>query len=418
MRANTWRDAARVTRSRSLLASLPVEARVVLQLGDDAPHRWQAEGALPEHIDWTRMVALAADANMVSLLSDGIAPPIGDPSEVHDQIRSLAMTAEFRQARLADLLASVLSRLGAAGIDVVPLKGAALAIATYRSFGERPMGDIDLLVRRGDAERARQEMLGAGWETEPGLAGASYEHHHHLPPLLDPGGSGVALELHTDLFPTGHPFEPLRRLLWSGAERVEWQGRPVHVPRPAHHLVYVALHLAWSHQMGFGGVRALRDMRTLIERHAPDWDGVCQVATTVRGGSGCYWTLRLARHLAGAEVPKAVLARLRPPGPEALHKALERHFAHQLFPLPSRCPSISIGRAAWRLAMRPGWSGHGRTRPWDHAADFHDGGHPPGLGARVTGHLRDRSRWHLYLRALLGAAGPRMGAGDRRPVHR
>jgi hypothetical protein len=68
-----------------------------------------------------------------------------------------------REARLKPLLA----QLAQAGIDVIPLKGAALVETHYQHVGLRPMTDIDLLVRPGDFLPAAEVLTAAG--LRPGL---------------------------------------------------------------------------------------------------------------------------------------------------------------------------------------------------------------------------------------------------------
>src|SRR3546814_13507435 len=51
----------------------------------------------------------------------------------------------------------------AAGLAVVPLKGVALHALELYAPGERPMADIDLLVREGDAGMAVAMLQGLGY---------------------------------------------------------------------------------------------------------------------------------------------------------------------------------------------------------------------------------------------------------------
>src|ERR1700722_11464515 len=57
-----------------------------------------------------------------------------------------------RYRQIARILEAVDSRARAEGIAVVALKGAALHARGIYAAGERPMGDIDLLIRDEDAQ--------------------------------------------------------------------------------------------------------------------------------------------------------------------------------------------------------------------------------------------------------------------------
>ena len=63
-----------------------------------------------------------------------------------------------RNIQLYGELIRALRTLRDAGIPAIVLKGAALVDTIYPSIAHRPTGDIDLLVRRADRDRARLEM--------------------------------------------------------------------------------------------------------------------------------------------------------------------------------------------------------------------------------------------------------------------
>ena len=80
--------------------------------------------------------------------------------------------ARYRQ--IASLLEAIDSQARRNGLPLVSLKGAALhAIALY-SGGERPMGDIDLLVREGDIAAISQVLDACGY------AAAFTTHRHQV----------------------------------------------------------------------------------------------------------------------------------------------------------------------------------------------------------------------------------------------
>lgn len=85
------------------------------------------------------------------------------PQAAH--LQRLAMVSEFRMLHLEQRLAESLAALSHAGIEVMLLKGAALALTVYGSFVRRPMVDVDMLLHEGEAEGAREVLLGkgAGW---------------------------------------------------------------------------------------------------------------------------------------------------------------------------------------------------------------------------------------------------------------
>jgi hypothetical protein len=70
---------------------------------------------------------------------------------------------ELRHRRIDALLQRIDADARAAGLALVPLKGAALHALGIYAPGERPMADIDLLVREEDAAAAIQLLLRLGY---------------------------------------------------------------------------------------------------------------------------------------------------------------------------------------------------------------------------------------------------------------
>jgi hypothetical protein len=117
--------------------------------------------------------------------------------------------------------------------------------------------------------------------------------------------------------------------------------------------------------MTFGAFRTLRDVERIAARDPIDWATLVRTARAARGATCCYWTLRLARDLAGVDVPAPVLAELSPRLPSRMLRALTRFFAQHALPSGDLlASSVSLSRAMWRLGIGPRSQGHGKSRPW------------------------------------------------------
>jgi hypothetical protein len=234
------------------------------------------------------------------------------------------------------------------------------------------MGDIDLLVTPETAERAWNLAVANGWRRREDVAQErSYEEHQHLSPLEDADGLRIGLEIHTALFTQQAPFRFDAAQLWERAKHITIANAPALVPSPEDQLVHAALHFAWSHEMTFGTWRTLRDVESIVASDALDWTEVVSRATASRGGTCCYWTLRLARDLVGVAVPESVLATLSPRLPGSMLRRLACYFAQQALPTPSAgISSVALSRALWTLGIRPRAQGHGASRPWLDTAEW------------------------------------------------
>lgn len=381
------------------LASLSPEAQLLLLTAGGEQNDDAIRGLLAQPLEWAKLIWLSEQERATPVLWRRLSAT-GPLPEGAEALHRMAMVSEFRMMHLEARLLSALDTLRAAKTDVVLLKGAALALTVYGSFVERPMSDVDLLVSHGDAPRARDALLAAGWVSRAGMDEAFYEGHHHLRPLMDGLGTGTSLELHTSLFFEGHPFAFTSEDIRRRADRVLVRGHAALVPSVHDQLLHLCLHFAWSHMMATGAWRAFRDLDALLRTGRVEWTEFTTLARESRGGSACYWTFRLARTLAGIAVPEWVERALAPPEPEFALRRLEQHFTYDLLPTENISPSVWLTYTMWRAGLRPEWSGHGRVRPWDRADELLQR-ERPGRVRRVLLHIKNARSWSRYARKML-----------------
>ena len=394
--------------SSAYLSALSPEARLVLLTAGGADCDDEIRELLRQTLDWNKVVWLAEREGAVPILWKRASQLAGAslPADVSTHLQRLALVSEFQLLRLEQRLGEAIDLLSAAGIDVILLKGAALACTVYGSFSQRPMGDVDLLVPPARANAAMAALTARGWMWKGDEALQHfYEGHHHLPPLEDQTGSGARLELHTAFFFEGHPFRLSLADVRENAVEVPFGSRTVRVPDTPHQLLHLCLHFVWSHMVAMGAWRAFRDLRTLMEVRGIEWDEFARFALESRGGSCCYWTFRLARDLIGLNIPTFVLDALRPPQPEYVLRRVEQHFTYQLLPTEGICPSLRVAQTMWRTGICPAWSGHGAVRPWDRSDGFPVRERPAATGARkLADHLGNARGWAHYIRAIVHPA--------------
>lgn len=268
----------------------------------------QPSGTTPDWdtLQW-RLAMAAAAAHGVSPLMDG------RPGWRHvEWMRFLAGQrdhVERRHRRIIDLLRRLDAAARAAGIALVPLKGAALHALGFYAPGERPMADIDLLVHPDEAPRAAVLLQALGYE----VSFAQWKHQVFKPidevPVAALGehrDTPINIELHTRI----HERLPMTRVditatVYPAHARPGLNAYPSHAALMAHLLLHAA---------GNACGRSLRlmhlnDISLLATRMtAHDWDALWHVA------GGPWWALpplRLVARYYRHAVPEAVLARLR-----------------------------------------------------------------------------------------------------------
>ena len=122
-----------------------------------------------------------------------------------------------------ELVGDVARRLAGSGIRVMPVKGALLQHWLYADPSERPLTDVDLLVRPEDFGEAVERLEAAGyWRTRHGSVGGSVMQT----PL------GLALDLHSQLFDQARYRMPTQDLFRRGTEDCVLYGASVQIPSP------------------------------------------------------------------------------------------------------------------------------------------------------------------------------------------
>lgn len=323
---------AAVAAGRSSGKSAPLPGRRVLQRAlRTATEHLAQELAAPKPqaphrnaFEWRMAQAAAAIHGVAPLLSARLrweGPPAWEGF-----LRTQCMHTLHHHERLAAMLIELGERLREQGVAAVPLKGAALhALGIYRA-GERPMADLDILVRDADRERTAQVLLGLGltpqtrsWR-EQGFSGPSTA---PVDALGEHSGRAVKVELHTRIW---------ERLPWQLTD-ITSQVFPVNAMPGLNG--YPSLHALMTHLLAHAAGcmvnRALRllhvhDLALLSARMSQDdWRSILELRTA--GGAGAWWALPpllvLCRYY-GPVVPGRVLAELGASCPWLLQAAAQR----------------------------------------------------------------------------------------------
>jgi len=270
-------------------------------------------------LEWKIAPAVAAMHGVSPLLSSTL--PWQGPAAWRQFLEQQRAHTAQRHARIVELLRRIDVRARADGIAAVALKGAALhAMGLYES-GERPMADIDLLVRPADAERTAGMLESLGFYESC----ASWKERvftpvdEHVPGRLgEHADNNIKIELHericeklpwqiTDITSLVFPNQATRGLN--------------DYPSRASLMIHLLLHAAGA--MAFQALRLLHlhDLALLSSQMSQaDWDEVLAYRSR---GRELWWALpplELMRRYYGAEVPARVRVALEIDCPFLLEK--------------------------------------------------------------------------------------------------
>ncbi|WP_116809861.1 nucleotidyltransferase family protein [Steroidobacter cummioxidans] len=258
-------------------------------------------------LQWQTARAVAAIHGVSALLASRLR--WSGPAEWQCFLRQQREHTLIRHGRMQQLLQALDVSLKQAAIPAVTLKGAELyAIGLYEP-GERPMGDLDLLVRGPDVERATAVLHSLGFRE-------SYPHWKHqafVPevartpgPLGEHADNDIKIELHERVCER-LPLDEIdiSQIVFPARPHVGLNAYPSKAALITHLLLHAAGAMMWR------GLRLmhLHDLALLCSRMTEsDWTHFMSDAA---GGPGVWWAmppLALTAHYYPHAVPKHLLA--------------------------------------------------------------------------------------------------------------
>jgi hypothetical protein len=267
--------------------------------------------------DWRHMAEYVAACGLSNVVLPLVAyRPVARwaPALFTERIQTDALKQARRELVQRAALGALDKELGELGATAVLLKGAALMaldnprVRTTDSSGDkdslsgrlprRGIGDIDVLVTGGSAEKLRRRLLERGWT---GDMNGRRTGPHHLAPVFF---NGLAVEIHTRIMPSFWRLPESEMLSHSSPapgfqhlSTLDTEGMVLHT------LMHCAAHL-------FGvGLKAAWDVAWLIER-APslDADRLRLWADKCAMPAGFYLPARTIRESLEVPLPSKLLA--------------------------------------------------------------------------------------------------------------
>ena len=263
-------------------------------------------------------------------------------------------------------LAAILAAAAAAGIEVMPLKGALLTTMAGRGPRRRPMADLDLLVHPADRAGLGAVLAGLGYRHAPE---ANPRPTHDV--FLDPGGGRVVsfegehpdnprrVEVHVEV--KRHLWgwvddDDLTAALWAGARSGEVLGQRAAIPRPDALFAHLAIHASSDLLSGRGRLVQWLDLGSM----AP----LAGDLATMPHPRLAFPALRLAARAlpdAMAALDLAPLSGARPAPPRSLGRDRAARSPLRADDRPAADRAVRSRRAMGALATRP-MASRGRLR--------------------------------------------------------
>jgi hypothetical protein len=258
--------------------------------------------------DWDKVLDLAAAHGMRSMLHRVLAATGNSaiPDHVIATLHAFIQLNLKRNLRKTGELIRLIRIFAECGVNVIPYKGPTLAALAYGDLWLREFADLDLLIDRADFEKAQDVLIGQGYHPEILLTGkmaSAFVKSCNVMAFWDPVKE-ISVEAHWELSPKYLPFSP-------GFERLQHRmvpsypgGQLVMTLSPEDLLVYLCAHGAKHVWVKMSWIT---DIAGLIQGSAKiNWDVVQTLASEQRCERVLLLGLRLARDVAGVELPGSV----------------------------------------------------------------------------------------------------------------
>jgi hypothetical protein len=182
---------------------------------------------VPGNIDWPRLRDLAVENGVLAIVHESLSEMRADlPGFFASAAGECRRSAEEFAAILEELLHSFAER----AIDVLPLKGPALAAVLYGDATSRSYNDLDLLVRPGDYRRAEALLLDLGF-----VGQETDDYHRRF--VRD----GIPVELHLEVASPRY-FRFDSDGIWRRSRIEHFRGKATHAMCADDLVLYLCLH--------------------------------------------------------------------------------------------------------------------------------------------------------------------------------
>lgn len=257
---------------------------------------------------WVELANNAARAGLAGLiLENATRTNIELPDVCTQKLRAAAMAVAVRNVNMMRELERVVGMFDRPKVAVLLLKGAALNLTVYQRPDQRPMSDLDLLVKPPNAHQALELLMEQGCEMGYDLISDDFfPKYHHEIELFTGGARPARLDLHV------RPFRPLRLArtmpddaLWHEAHVMPIGESEALIPRPELMLLQLAAHAAFH---GCSRLLWLYDLKRLVRHYGAsiDWSLVTRCASRWHLSCAVSCAIERTEELLGSGCPQSV----------------------------------------------------------------------------------------------------------------
>jgi hypothetical protein len=327
---------------------LDTEWELLLECARPQPDPQRLAERLREPLDWASMTTFAEDHSVLGLASARLANFDENliPADSRESLRVWRRAYTLFTMNLTAEMFRLFEGFAQAGVEALVIKGPVLSARCYGDPGLRQYGDLDLIVRDAEIQRATELMIRFGYEPSVPLTAIQAK---KIPGeyVFRQTSTKLLVEFHTELTFRYHPRPLPLENIFKRQARVEIDSHLLPALSPEDELVLICIHGAkhfWE-QLSY-----IADVAAFVSVQKLDWARVQSAAAEVGGERMLYVGLRLAADVLGAPLPENVGAVVR--SDRVVGRLVDQIV--RWLPAAGSAPPGIVERAMFRVRMRGG----------------------------------------------------------------
>ena len=265
---------------------------------DDATAE-QINKLVEQEIDWANLLQIADRHRVFPLLTQSLLAtcPEAVPPDILARLRHLFHAQGQHNLALTSKLLKILNLFKEHNIDAIPFKGPVLAASAYSNLLLRQNGDLDLLVKESDFQKAIDLLISQGY-----VQTIQVPWEVHL--TYKDGRNSIDLDLHREIVPKHLSCSLSSTYVWTHLESFSLAGKIVSTLSPEASLLILCLN---GNKECWRRLNRVCDVAEFIRAHPNlDWPQVMNEAETMGFKRLIFLGLLLAHKLLGVKLPEYI----------------------------------------------------------------------------------------------------------------
>ncbi len=272
----------------------------------------QIDQLIPKITDWNSFVDI--------VICNGIAPVVRKnltasknvckiPESIISRLNQVYFKILSRNILLTTHFKNIIAAFSEKNIEVIALKGMYLSELIYQNIGLRPMSDIDLLVKKTDAETCRDILLKLGHtDQEVTPSELIKETEKHFAPLVK---DNISVEIHHKLHNEQYGYTINTDDFWKNANPVFLHGVSSLALSPNDLLIHLCIHLDSHNAISNIQLRHISDIVNILEffKDKLDWQKFENSCVQNNCSQNVFGNLLLIKKYYNAQIPENIIQR-------------------------------------------------------------------------------------------------------------